>query len=139
MNFFNVILEANGNVDQTYSTTQMITTIGMIIVMVAIMYFAVIRPNKKREKELKEKMDKLRVGDSIVTIGGIVGRVANIKDDEVTISTSLANTLITFQKTAISTVIKPEDEAAAKDKSASDKAKDKEKKTKFKVKDEDEE
>ena len=139
MNFFNVILEANGNVDQTYSTTQMITTIGMIIVMVAIMYFAVIRPNKKREKELKEKMDKLRVGDSIVTIGGIVGRVANIKDDEVTISTSLANTLITLQKTAISTVIKPEDEAAAKDKSASDKAKDKEKKTKFKVKDEDEE
>lgn len=139
MNFFNVILEANGNVDQTYSTTQMITTIGMIIVMVAIMYFAVIRPNKKREKELKEKMEKLRVGDSIVTIGGIVGRVANIKDDEVTISTSLANTLITFQKTAISTVIKPEDEAAAKDKSASDKAKDKEKKTKFKVKDEDEE
>ena len=135
MNFFNVVLEAAA-ADQTYSTTQMITTIGMIVVMVAIMYFAVIRPNKKREKELKERMEKLRVGDSIVTIGGIVGKVANIKEDEVTISTSLANTLITFQKTAISTVVKPDDEVA-KEKSAVDKAK--EKKKKFKVKDEDEE
>lgn len=135
MNFFNVVLEAAA-ADQTYSTTQMITTIGMIIVMVAIMYFAVIRPNKKREKELKERMEKLRVGDSIVTIGGIVGKVANIKEDEVTISTSLANTLITFQKTAISTVVKPDDEVE-KEKSAVDKAK--EKKKKFKVKDEDEE
>ena len=97
---------------------------------------AVKRENKKREKELKERMEKLRVGDSIVTIGGIVGKVANIKEDEVTISTSLANTLITFQKTAISTVVKPDDEVA-KEKSAVDKAK--EKKKKFKVKDEDEE
>jgi preprotein translocase subunit YajC len=47
------------------------------------------------------------VGDNVVTIGGIVGRVVNLKDDEVTISTSVANTLITFKKSSINTVIKP--------------------------------
>ena len=43
-------------------------------------------------------METLSVGDKIATIGGMVGYVANIKDDEVTISTSAANTLVTFTK-----------------------------------------
>ena len=79
-------------------------------------------------------MDALKVGDQVTTIGGIVGKVANIKDDEITISTSLANTLITFQKSAISTVVKPE--APKNEKSAVDKAKSKKK---FKIKGEEEE
>jgi preprotein translocase subunit YajC len=47
------------------------------------------------------------VGDNVVTIGGVAGRVVNIKDDEVTISTSVANTLVTFKKSAVNTVVKP--------------------------------
>ena len=85
-----------------------------------VLYFAVIRPQKKREKELKEQMSKLRVGDTVITIGGLIGRVANIKDDEVTISTSLANTLVTFQKAAIQTVIsRNAEKKESKDKKAS--------------------
>lgn len=128
-----VILDADPAQMQAYDSSQIIMTIIMIVGLLAIMYFAVMRPQKKKEKEHKEQMEKLRVGDPVVTIGGIVGRVANIKDDEITISTSLANTLITFQKSAISTVVKPETEAKA-EKSAVDKAK--EKKKKLKVKDE---
>ena len=116
------------------STQQLIFTVGSLVIFGLVMYFTIIRPQKKREKELNEKMSSLRVGDQVVTIGGIVGKVANIKDDEVTISTSLANTLITFQKTAISTVVSDEPEEK-KPVSKTDKAK----KKAFKVKGEDDE
>ncbi|MCR5617576.1 MAG: preprotein translocase subunit YajC [Clostridiales bacterium] len=136
MNFLPLFLSADATAaDAASGTSQLIVTGVMVVGLVAIMYFAVIRPQKKREKALKEQMGKLRVGDSVVTIGGIVGRVANIKEDEITISTSLANTLITFQKSAISTVVKPEEEK--KETSAVDKAKAKKKK--FKLKDEEDE
>jgi preprotein translocase subunit YajC len=49
----------------------------------------------------------MRPGDNVMTIGGIVGRVANITGDEVTIYTSVANTMMTFKKNAISTVLSP--------------------------------
>ena len=116
------------------STQQLIFTVGSLVIFGLVMYFMIIRPQKKREKELKEKMSSLRIGDQVVTIGGIVGKVANIKDDEITVSTSVANTLITFQKTAISTVVTDEPEEK-KPVSKTDKAK----KKAFKVKGEDDE
>lgn len=99
------------------ATQQLIFTVGSLIFFGVVLYFMVIRPQKKKEKDLKEQMSKLRVGDTVVTIGGLVGRVANIKDDEITISTSVANTLVVFQKAAISSVIKPDD-GTAKEKPA---------------------
>jgi preprotein translocase subunit YajC len=70
----------------------------------------------------------MRVGDQVITIGGLVGKVANIRDDEVTIMTSAANTLVTFKKNAINSVVsrdaKPEatkEEAPAKEEKKSDK------------------
>ena len=82
MNFLPLYLQAADSTAEAASqTTQLIMTGVMVVGLLAIMYFAVIRPQKKREKELKEQMEKLRVGDPVVTIGGIVGRVANIKDD----------------------------------------------------------
>ena len=64
-----------------------------------------IRPQRKKDKELREKIDKMRVGDQVITIGGLVGKVANIRDDEVTIMTSAANTLVTYKKSAINSII----------------------------------
>jgi len=78
----------------------------VLILMFVVFYFILIRPQRKKEKELKEQMSKLNVGDRVTTIGGLVGFVANIKDDQVTISTSAANTLVTFTKSAIQTVVK---------------------------------
>jgi len=83
-----------------------VASLGLLVLMFVVFYFILIRPQKKKDKELKEQMSKLAVGDKVITIGGLVGFVANIKDDQVTISTSAANTLVTFTKSAIQTVIK---------------------------------
>lgn len=77
----------------------------ILVVMTVIFYVAMIVPQRKKDKQLKQQLSELRVGDKVVTIGGLVGFVANIKDDEVTISTSVTNTLVTFQKQSIGTVI----------------------------------
>ncbi len=81
-------------------------SIGILIVMFVVFYFILIRPQRKRDKELKKEMENLAVGDKVVTIGGLIGFVANIKDDEITISTSAANSLVTYTKSAIQTVVK---------------------------------
>jgi preprotein translocase subunit YajC len=90
--------------------TDLASLLSMIVplaLMFGLMYLLLIRPQRKKEKKLKEQINAMIVGDNVVTIGGVVGRVVNIKDDEVTISTSVANTLITFKKSAVNTVIKP--------------------------------
>ncbi len=84
--------------------------LGLVVplgLMFGLMYLLLIRPQKKKEKKLREQIDAMVVGDEVVTIGGIVGKIANIKDDEVTVASSVANTLITFKKSSINTVVKP--------------------------------
>lgn len=81
---------------------------GLLAVVMIAMYFFTIRPQRKREKELKKQVDAMAVGDSVITIGGVVGTVANIIDDNVTITTSVAHTMLTFKKSAISTISKRE-------------------------------
>jgi len=57
-------------------------------------YFLIFRPNKKRRKQEEELRSSIILGDEVTTIGGIVGRVVNIKDDNITIETSLDKTLM---------------------------------------------
>ena len=54
----------------------LIWSIAYIVALFAIFYFLFIRPQKKKDKELKEMRDSLAVGDTVVTIGGIVANVA---------------------------------------------------------------
>jgi|LSQX01.1.fsa_nt_gb preprotein translocase subunit YajC len=86
--------------------SSLLTLVVPLVLMFGLMYLIIIRPQKKKEKDLKKQVEAMAVGDNVVTIGGLVGKVVNIKDDEVTISTSVANTLVTFKKSAISTVKK---------------------------------
>lgn len=58
-----------------------------LIVMLALLYFLMIRPQKKKEKETKQMQDNIEIGDEIVTIGGIVGLVIRKGDDNVVIET----------------------------------------------------
>lgn len=102
---FGLILEAEAPVQVGYSQMDVWMGIGMIALFGAIMYFMIYLPQKKRDKKLKEQMDKLCIGDKVVTIGGLVGVVANIGEDEVTIYTSAANTPVSYTKAAIQTVI----------------------------------
>lgn len=60
-------------------------TIVWLVVMVALFYFMLIRPQKKKEKQIREMLNALKVGDSVVTAGGIVGKVLKVKDDKVCI------------------------------------------------------
>lgn len=86
---------------------QFLMTFGLPILMIAGLYFLMIRPQRKEQKKRQADRDAMKVGDNVVTIGGIVGRVVSIKDNEVTVSTSVGNTLMTFRKEAVDQVIKP--------------------------------
>ena len=83
--------------------------IAIYVVLLALMfYFLIIKPNKKRKKEEAEMKNSLCLGVEVVTIGGICGKIVNIKDDEITIQTSIDNTLITFKNWAIREIKKLE-------------------------------
>ena len=86
---------------------QILSLIVPLALMFGLMYLLLIRPQRKKEKKLREQIDAMVVGDHVITIGGIVGKIVNIKEDEITISTSVANTLVTFKKSSINTVVKP--------------------------------
>jgi len=83
---------------------QTITTIIYVVVFGAMIFFLFIRPQKKREKEAKALVASLVVGAKIVTIGGVVGSVVHVGEDEVTIETSVEKTQMVFLKSAISTI-----------------------------------
>ena len=93
--------------------TAMLPNLILFAVLAVVFIFAVVVPQKKRDKEQKEKLNNMKIGDTIITIGGIVGILAKISDDEVTIYSSTANTPITFQKAAIQTVISRDSEKSA--------------------------
>ncbi|MBQ8110381.1 MAG: preprotein translocase subunit YajC [Clostridia bacterium] len=74
---------------------EMITTLVMMVAMVAIFYFLLIRPQRKKDKQVKEMLSALKPGDRICTIGGLYGTIASLKDDTVTLTLgSLQNTVV---------------------------------------------
>lgn len=77
------------------------TSIIMIVVMIAVMYFLMIRPQKKQQKEEQRMRNSLRVGDEITTIGGICGRVLQVKEDSLVIETGADRSKMTIKKWAV--------------------------------------
>ena len=63
----------------------------MIVAMIAVFYFFLIRPQRKKDKQVKEMLNNLKAGDRICTIGGIYGTIVGIKDDTVTLSVGRDN------------------------------------------------
>lgn len=81
-----------------------------ILILIGFMYFFMIRPQKKQEKEIREMRDALQVGDEITTIGGIIGEIISIKDETILIETSGDRTKIRLLKSAVKVVdVKAED------------------------------
>ena len=78
-------------------------TILMLLAMVAVFYFMLIRPENKRKKEAESMRNALKVGDTVTTIGGVVGTVVNIKEDKFVLETSADQVRIEFAKWALST------------------------------------
>ena len=82
---------------------QMGSTVIMLVLMVAVFYFMLIRPENKRKKEAEAMRGAVKTGDKITTIGGIIGTVVNVKEDKIVIETSADQVRIEFAKWAIST------------------------------------
>lgn len=79
------------------------STIGMLVVMLAIFYFLLIRPENKKKKELAKMRSELTIGDEVTTIGGIIGTICAVKEDSIVIETSADRVRVEFAKWAIST------------------------------------
>ena len=79
-------------------------TIIMLIVMVAVMYFLMIRPENKRKKKAQEMRDSLKKGDVVTSIGGIVGKIVSVGKDTIIIETSDDRVRMELTKWAVSSV-----------------------------------
>ena len=109
------------------------TTIIMIVAMIAVFYFLMIRPENKRKKEAEQMRSAVKNGDQITTIGGIIGTVVDVKGDKVVVETSADQVRIELAKWAISSnetaaaaakaEAKKRQEAKAKEKAAKKAAK----------------
>jgi len=87
----------------------MIASMLPLILVFVVMYLIMIRPQRKKEKELRKQINAMKVGDKVVTIGGICGKVSKIKDNFVVIETGNIGTqteksFIKFEKSAIKEV-----------------------------------
>lgn len=82
---------------------EMISTIAMLVIMLAIFYFMLIRPENKKKKELEKMRSELTVGDQVTTIGGIIGTICAVKEESIVIETSADRVRVEFAKWAIST------------------------------------
>ncbi len=80
----------------------LIIPIGFLIVF----YLFAIRPQKKKEKEIKEMRDNLKVGDEVITIGGIYGKILLSKEDVVTLEVGSTKTRLDMTKWSIGSVVK---------------------------------
>ena len=102
--------------DATAAAGGMGSTLIMLVLMLAVLYFMLIRPENKRKKEAEEMRSAVKVGDKITTIGGIIGTVVSIKDDKLVIETGADQVRVELAKWAMST-----NESAAEAKKAEQK------------------
>jgi preprotein translocase subunit YajC len=84
--------------------------IPMMLVMFVVIYFFMIRPEQKKQKEKLNLLSSLKKGDKVLTIGGIHGTVGSIKDDTVMVRIGDNNTTVKFAKSAITTIITSKDD-----------------------------
>jgi len=75
-----------------------------LVALLAVFYFLILRPQQKRTKEHKALMEALQKGDEVVTIGGILGKVTKVGDDNVAVEIA-DNVVVQLQKPAIQNVL----------------------------------
>jgi len=100
-NLFQLMEEAAVN-----NTTSLIMTVGMLVVLGLVFYFMMWRPQKKQQRETDEMRASIERGDVITTIGGIVGLVIVVKDNDILLETSGDKTRIQIQKWAVRSIEK---------------------------------
>ena len=107
------VAEATGSVDGTVAGEEMsgaasvISLVGSLLPMILIFvvfYFFLIRPQRKKDKQVKEMLANLKVGDRVCTIGGIYGTIVNIKDDTISLAVGKDNVNLVFARWGIRSV-----------------------------------
>jgi preprotein translocase subunit YajC len=88
----------------TPGTKNMMPTILMMGIVFAIIYFLMIMPQQKKQKETQNMLKAMKKGDKIVTIGGLLGTIGNVKDDTVMVKIA-DNTVVEFRKSAIGSIL----------------------------------
>jgi preprotein translocase subunit YajC len=78
----------NETVAAQNGAASLVSTLLMVVVMGALLYFMIIRPQRKQQKAEAKMRNELQIGDEIITIGGIYGRVVSLKDDSLIIESS---------------------------------------------------
>ena len=96
-----MFLNLTTTVDPTAATNPLAMFLPLVLVF-AVMYFVMIRPENKRKKEAEQMRSAVKTGDEIVTIGGIIGTVVNVKDEKIVMETGADQVRIELAKWAIS-------------------------------------
>ena len=94
------VFYTSGTVDATAGFGSLLLP---VVVMLAMLYFMMIRPENKRKKQAEEMRSSLKKGDQITTIGGIVGRIVQVTDENIVIETSDDRVRMELTKWAVST------------------------------------
>ncbi len=79
-------------------------SLGFLLIMILIFYFMLIRPQRKKDKQVKEMLNNLKAGDRICTIGGIYATITGIKDDTITLAVGRDNMSMVVARWAIRSV-----------------------------------
>ena len=121
MNLFCALAEATETavaVDDAATATaspagDAISMFVMMGVMVLVFYFMLIRPQRKKDKAVKNMLNSLKPGDRICTIGGFYATVLSIKDDDVVISLGTQQNTVVIKRSAVGSVVTKEGAAIA--------------------------
>ena len=89
-------------------------TILPLVILIAVMYLLLIRPQKKREKEINAMRSSVQVGDEIITIGGICGKVVKTKEDSLVIQVGADRVKFEIMRWAVSKVVEESAKQTAK-------------------------
>ena len=95
---------AEGEAAQVSSIAALATTFLPLILIFVVFWFMLIRPQRKKDKQVKEMLNNLKAGDRICTIGGIYGTITGLKDDTVTLSVGKDNLSMVVARWAIRSV-----------------------------------
>ncbi len=82
-------------------TLAMLVSFLPLVLIFVVMYFILIRPQKKKDKETQKMRNNIQVGDEVITIGGIIGLVVSLKEDNVVIETAGERNKIRIKRWAI--------------------------------------
>ena len=86
-----------------------------LLLLIVLMYFLMIKPQKKKDKQIADMRNSLSVGDEIITIGGICGKIVKTKDETIVIQVGADKVKLEMMRWAVSSVTKSSGKPAAKE------------------------